>query len=200
MGTTTIANALAFTPNFQKGITAAARILKLINRAPLVADSIDAKEKQLVTYYLKIYVSYDHFFGFQNRGNVEYSNIHFSYPTRPNFAVLKALDLSVTEGQTVALVGPSGCGKSTIIQLLERFYDPKAGHIDVDSTDTKSLTLASLRSHLGIVSQEPNLFDRTIAENIAYGDNSRKVQDGEIIEAAKNANIHNFISSLPLVS
>lgn len=130
---------------------------------------------------------------------MNYSQIHFSYPTRPNAAVLKGLDLSITEGQTVALVGPSGCGKSTIIQLLERFYDPKAGHITVDNIDNKSLTLASLRSHLGIVSQEPNLFDRTIAENIAYGDNSRSVKPEEIIEAAKNANIHNFISSLPLV-
>lgn len=97
-------------------------------------------------------------------------------------------------------MGPSGCGKSTIIQLLERFYDPRAGQITIDKTDTKSITLASLRSHLGIVSQEPNLFDRTIAENIAYGDNSRVVATEEIIEAAKNANIHNFISSLPLVS
>lgn len=131
---------------------------------------------------------------------MEYSQIQFSYPTRPNITVLKRLDLTITEGQTVALVGPSGCGKSTIIQLLERFYDPKSGHIEIDNTDTKSLTLASLRSHLGIVSQEPILFDRTIAENIAYGDNSRNVTSEEIIEAAKNANIHNFIASLPLVS
>lgn len=130
---------------------------------------------------------------------MEYSQIHFAYPTRPKATVLKGLDLSVMEGQTVALVGPSGCGKSTIIQLLERFYDPKAGNITVDDTDTKSLTLASLRSHMGIVSQEPNLFDRTIAENIAYGDNSRTVPTDEIIEAAKKANIHNFIANLPLV-
>lgn len=131
---------------------------------------------------------------------MSYSQIRFSYPTRLNTTVLKGLDLSITEGQTVALVGPSGCGKSTIIQLLERFYDPREGHIMIDNTDSKSLTLASLRSHLGIVSQEPNLFDRTIAENIAYGDNSRVVTSDEIIEAAKNANIHNFIASLPLVS
>lgn len=113
--------------------------------------------------------------------------------------VLKGLDLSVLEGQTVALVGPSGCGKSTIVQLLERFYDPKQGNITVDSVNMKTITLHSLRSNMGIVSQEPNLFDRTIGENIAYGDNSRSVEVEEIIEAAKNANIHNFISSLPLV-
>lgn len=98
------------------------------------------------------------------------------------------------------MVGPSGCGKSTIIQLLERFYDPQKGQITIDEEDNKSFTLSSLRSHMGIVSQEPNLFDRTISENIAYGDNSRVVTNEEIIEAAKNANIHNFITTLPLVS
>lgn len=108
--------------------------------------------------------------------------------------------MEVLEGKTVALVGPSGCGKSTIIQLLERFYDPSAGEVKVDNANLKSVTLSTLRSQLGIVSQEPNLFDRTIAENIAYGDNSRAVTAEEIVEAAKNANIHNFISGLPLVS
>lgn len=113
--------------------------------------------------------------------------------------VLKGIDLSINQGKTVALVGPSGCGKSTIIQLIERFYDPQSGNITADGTNTKQMTLSSLRSHLGIVSQEPNLFDRTIAENIAYGDNSRAVPMDEIIAAAKNANIHNFIISLPHV-
>lgn len=108
--------------------------------------------------------------------------------------------MKVLEGKTVALVGPSGCGKSTIIQLLERFYDPSAGEVKVDNANLKSVTLATLRSQLGIVSQEPNLFDRTIAENIAYGDNSRTITPEEIAEAAKNANIHNFISGLPLVN
>jgi ATP-binding cassette subfamily B (MDR/TAP) protein 1 len=124
--------------------------------------------------------------------------IYFAYPTRPNVTVLKGLNLSVMKGKTVALVGPSGCGKSTIIQLIERFYDPLEGNLVVDKEDIRNIKLASHRSHLGIVSQEPNLFDRTIGENIAYGDNSRHVEKEEIIEAAKNANIHNFISSLPL--
>lgn len=114
--------------------------------------------------------------------------------------VLKGLDLSILEGQTVALVGPSGCGKSTVIQLLERFYDPTDGKIEVDKTDTKQITLSSLRRQLGIVSQEPILFDRTIAENIAYGDNSREILADEIVEAARKANIHNFVTGLPLVS
>lgn len=100
----------------------------------------------------------------------------------------------------VALVGPSGCGKSTIIQLLERFYDPIYGKVSIDGKNTKDMNLEALRSHLGIVSQEPNLFSKTIADNIAYGDNSRTVSRDEIVKAARNANIHNFITSLPLVS
>lgn len=99
----------------------------------------------------------------------------------------------------MALVGPSGCGKSTIIQLIERFYDPNEGNLTVEDEDIRNIKLASHRSHLGIVSQEPNLFSRTIGENIAYGDNSRQVDKTEIIEAAKNANIHNFVASLPMV-
>lgn len=102
------------------------------------------------------------------------------------------------DGKTVALVGSSGCGKSTIIQLLERYYDPLMGKLSIDGTDTKEIDLKLLRSQIGIVSQEPNLFDRTIAENIAYGANGRDVNLDEIIEAAQAANIHNFITSLPL--
>lgn len=93
-----------------------------------------------------------------------------------------------------------GCGKSTCIQLLQRFYDPDKGsiHIGPDGIST-DITLKDLRSKLGIVSQEPTLFDRTIAENIAYGDNSRKVSMEEIIEAAKTSNAHTFIVQLPQV-
>lgn len=104
------------------------------------------------------------------------------------------------EGKTVALVGPSGCGKSTVIQLLLRYYDPTKGFVSVNNQDIKEITLSSLRSQLGVVSQEPNLFDKTIGQNIAYGDNEREIPLEEIMDAAKNANIHNFISSLPLVS
>lgn len=101
------------------------------------------------------------------------------------------------DGKTVALVGSSGCGKSTIIQLLERYYDPHSGKLTIEDNNTKEVDLKLLRSQLGIVSQEPNLFDRTIAENIAYGANGRDVSLNEIIDAAKSANIHTFIASLP---
>ncbi|EFA00893.1 ATP-dependent translocase ABCB1 [Tribolium castaneum] len=180
MGTVSIANALAFTPNLQKGLVAAARIIRLLRRQPLIRDEPGAKDKEW------------------ENGAIQYDTIYFSYPTRPNIMVLKGLNLSVLQGKTVALVGPSGCGKSTIIQLIERFYDPLEGTLTVDNEDIRNIRLGSHRSHLGIVSQEPNLFDRTIGDNIAYGDNSREVTQEEIIEAAKNANIHNFIASLPL--
>ncbi|KAK4872647.1 hypothetical protein RN001_014676 [Aquatica leii] len=175
-----LAQALAFTPNFQKGLVAANRISDLLNRVPAIRDgSSNAGEKW-------------------NHGQIEYKKVHFAYPSRPSVNVLKGLNMSVLQGKMVALVGPSGCGKSTIVQLLERFYDPTYGNVSVDGKEIDSLNLAALRSHLGIVSQEPNLFSRTIAENIAYGDNTRVVSKDEIINAAKNANIHTFIASLPL--
>lgn len=179
MGTVSIANALAFTPNFTKGIEAARKVRELLTRIPEIRDSPNSLDKD------------------QARGDVKYENIRFSYPTRQSVEVLKGLDLSVFKGKTVALVGPSGCGKSTIIQLIERFYDPTSGAVYLDEDELKTITLGTLRSHLGIVSQEPNLFNKTIAENIAYGDNSREIELPEIIEAAKHANIHNFVSALP---
>uniref|UniRef100_A0A8C7LBE0 ATP-binding cassette sub-family B member 5 n=1 Tax=Oncorhynchus kisutch TaxID=8019 RepID=A0A8C7LBE0_ONCKI len=129
--------------------------------------------------------------------NLEEKWIHFAYPTRQNVRVLQGLNVSVGPGQTLALVGESGCGKSTSIQLLERFYSPAEGQVLVDGVDTKTLNLSWLRSQLGLVSQEPILFDCSISENIQYGDNSREVSQDEIEEAAKNANIHDFIMGLP---
>jgi ATP-binding cassette subfamily B (MDR/TAP) protein 1 len=134
------------------------------------------------------------------KGDIKYTNVYFAYPTRPTVSVLNGLNIDVLHGKTGALVGSSGCGKSTIIQLLERFYDPASGEVSLEREDVKNVDINNLRSHLGIVLQEPNLFDRTIAENIAYGANNRTVSMDEIVEAAKSANIHNFISSLPLVS
>lgn len=96
-------------------------------------------------------------------------------------------------------MGSSGCGKSTVTQLLERFYDPDAGEVTLSGKPLNKLDLYWLRNQIGIVSQEPILFDLSVAENIAYGDNSREVTKEEIIQAAKKANIHDFISQLPLV-
>ncbi|XP_040591753.1 multidrug resistance protein 2 isoform X2 [Mesocricetus auratus] len=130
-------------------------------------------------------------------GNVKFNEVVFNYPTRPDIPVLQGLSLEVKKGQTLALVGSSGCGKSTVVQLLERFYDPMAGTVFLDGKEVKQLNVQWLRAHLGIVSQEPILFDCSITENIAYGDNSRVVSQEEIVRAAKEANIHQFIESLP---
>ena len=107
--------------------------------------------------------------------------------------------MSIKSGQTVALVGCSGCGKSTVVALIERFYDPLIGKLSLDGTDLRDLNLSWLRSQIGLVSQEPVLFDASIAENIRYGANFREVSDSEVEEAAKAANIHSFIKSLPMV-
>ena len=132
-------------------------------------------------------------------GNFATDSVYFSYPSRSNVKVLQGLTVSVKPGQTLALVGPSGCGKSTLISLVERFYNPTDGHVTLEGTDTKSLNLSWLRQQIGIVPQEPVLFDISIAENIQYGALYRDVSDEEMIAAAKVANIHNFIESLPLV-
>ena len=131
--------------------------------------------------------------------NISLMSLEFSYPTRKEAKILKGIELDIMKSQRVAFVGSSGCGKSTITQLMERFYDPDKGRIILNNQDIKDLDLYWLRSQIGIVSQEPILFDLSIAENIAYGDNSREVLMDEIIEAAKKANIHNFIANLPQV-
>ena len=132
-------------------------------------------------------------------GAVTVRDVQFSYPARPDVQVLQGLSLSLSPGKTLALVGPSGCGKSTVVSLIERFYDPSAGSLTLENFDLRDLNLHWLRSQIGIVSQEPVLFDASIAENIRYGALFREVSDEEVIEAAKSANIHSFIESLPQV-
>ena len=105
------------------------------------------------------------------------------------------LNLTIEVGKTYALVGPSGCGKSTVIQLLQRFYDPDAGEICLGGKDIRSLNIKWLRQHIGIVSQEPVLFDTTIAENIKFGKEGATME--EVKKAAMNANAHDFITQLP---
>ncbi|CAF4341829.1 unnamed protein product [Rotaria sp. Silwood2] len=131
------------------------------------------------------------------RGEIKFDNVKFIYPTRPTSIILNQFQLDIKPSQRVALVGTSGCGKSTIIQLLERFYDTTSGQILLDGVDIRLLNIHWLRSHFGLVSQEPVLFDLTIAENIAYG--LENVPMEHIINAARKANIHQFIDRLPQV-
>ncbi|PIN07940.1 Peptide exporter, ABC superfamily [Handroanthus impetiginosus] len=128
-------------------------------------------------------------------GSIEFKNVDFSYPTRPEVLVLSNFTLKVNGGQTVAVVGVSGSGKSTIISLIERFYDHVAGQILLDGRDLKSYNLRWLRNHLGLVQQEPIIFSTTIRENIIYA--RHNASEAEIKEAARIANAHHFISSLP---
>ena len=106
------------------------------------------------------------------KGEIKFENVHFKYPTRPN-KVLKGLNLTINPNETTALVGQSGCGKSTTIQLLMRFYDIKKGKITLDGIDIKDLNIKWLRSQIGLVSQEPVLFNYSIKSNIMFGDISK---------------------------
>ncbi|XP_077979293.1 ATP-dependent translocase ABCB1-like [Glandiceps talaboti] len=180
-GAMALGQASAFAPDAAKAKMAANNIFFLLDREPEIDSS-----------------SPDGLKPDKCDSVVEFHDVKFRYPTRPDVPVLRGFNIKVNTGQRVALVGSSGCGKSTAIQLTERFYNTLDGHVSLDGKDLVELNIQWLRAQIGIVSQEPILFDRTIAENIAYGDNSREPSMDEIIDAAKNANIHNFIDSLPL--
>ncbi|MFZ5972227.1 MAG: ABC transporter ATP-binding protein [Bacteroidota bacterium] len=128
-------------------------------------------------------------------GKIDFADVSFSYPTRPDFQVLKSIHFSIAPGEKVALVGPSGSGKSTIINLLMRFYDVQRGRILADGKDIHSYGLSAYRSNLGIVPQEVILFGGTIRENIAYG--KPGCTEAQLIDAAKKANAWEFIESFP---
>ncbi|KAG6517603.1 hypothetical protein ZIOFF_020999 [Zingiber officinale] len=148
-----------------------------------------------------------------SKGNIELQHVSFRYPTRPDIQIFQDLCLTIPSGkyqnilahisdmktvicpQTVALVGESGSGKSTVVSLLQRFYDPDSGEILLDGIEIKKLQLRWLRQQMGLVSQEPVLFNDTIRANIAYGKEGN-VTEAEIIAAAELSNAHKFISSL----
>ncbi|MEO6991584.1 MAG: ABC transporter ATP-binding protein [Candidatus Baltobacteraceae bacterium] len=126
-------------------------------------------------------------------GDIRFKAVRFAYvPERP---VLEGVDFHIAPGQVAAFVGPSGAGKTTITQLVPRFYDPQAGAVHVDGRDVRELDLASLRAHIGIVTQETYLFHDTIASNLRYG--RPDASDEDLIAAAKAANVHAFVATLP---
>lgn len=181
-GTQAAASILSFAPDTGKAKHAASSLKTLFERRPEI-DNWDTSGKTLGNA----------------QGSIEFRDVHFRYPTRPEQPVLRGLNLVVKPGQYVALVGASGCGKSTTIALLERFYDPLVGGIYVDGHDISSLSLADYRNNLALVSQEPTLYQGTIRENILLGADKdpQDVPEAAIIQSCKDANIYDFITSLP---
>lgn len=182
-GAATLGNVSIFMPDFVGSKVAAAKLFKLLDTKsaidPHVADGITFRSLE---------------------GFVDIKNAEFEYPSRPDISVLRGLSVAVQPGKTLALVGESGCGKSTIISLLERFYDVRQGSIQIDKENVKSVQVQSLRSHIGIVSQEPDLFNRTVRDNICYGlanQYGTPITDSMVEAAAIEANAHDFIMKLP---
>ncbi|KAL1363218.1 hypothetical protein HN51_011403 [Arachis hypogaea] len=178
MGGLSILSALPNLTAITEATTAVTRLFEMIDRVPSI-DSEDKKGKALS------YV----------RGEIEFRNIYFNYPSRPDTPILQGLNLTFPAGKRVGLVGGSGSGKSTIIALLERFYDPIEGEILLDGHKISRLQLKWFRSQFGLVNQEPVLFATSIKENILFGKEGASMEN--VISAAKSANAHDFIVQLP---
>ena len=164
------------TEMMQKGLSGFRRFLEVVETEPDIVDAADAKPLKNV------------------KGNVCYEDVSFHY-SDDDTPVLSHVSFEIPAGKSIALVGPSGSGKTTICSLLPRFYDVTEGRVTVDGNDVRKLTLESLRSQIGLVSQDVYLFGGSIKDNIAYGKPEATMD--EIVDAAKKANIHDFIMELP---
>lgn len=164
------------TEMMQKGLSGFRRFLEVVETEPDIVDAADAKPLKNV------------------KGNVCYEDVSFHY-SDDDTPVLSHVSFEIPAGKSIALVGPSGSGKTTICSLLPRFYDVTEGWVTIDGNDVRKLTLESLRSQIGLVSQDVYLFGGSIKDNIAYGKPDATMD--EIVDAAKKANIHDFIMELP---
>lgn len=164
------------TEMMQKGLSGFRRFLEVVETEPDIVDAADAKTLKNV------------------KGNVCYEDVSFHY-SDDDTPVLSHVSFEIPAGKSIALVGPSGSGKTTICSLLPRFYDVTEGRVTIDGNDVRKLTLESLRSQIGLVSQDVYLFGGSIKDNIAYGKPDATMD--EIVDAAKKANIHDFIMELP---
>lgn len=164
------------TEMMQKGLSGFRRFLEVVETEPDIVDAADAKPLKNV------------------KGKVCYEDVSFHY-SDDDTSVLSHVSFEIPAGKSIALVGPSGSGKTTICSLLPRFYDVTEGRVTIDGNDVRKLTLESLRSQIGLVSQDVYLFGGSIKDNIAYGKPEATME--EIVDAAKKANIHDFIMELP---
>lgn len=181
---TSVGQASAYIQDYTKAKMAAGRLFQLIERKSDIDATSTTGSKPVI------------------KGKVTFDNVHFAYPSRPDVNVLRGLSYTVEPGKTLALVGASGCGKSTVISLIERFYDPTYGTVMIDDMDVRSINLRHMRNYIGLVTQEPVLFDCSIKDNIAYGLGAADQLHADqvfnsVMQAARTANIHNFIVSLP---
>ncbi|KZE55616.1 multidrug ABC transporter ATP-binding protein [Brevibacillus parabrevis] len=165
----------AIIESYPKGIAGFKRYIEIMDTEPDIADAPDAVQVESLA------------------GDIEYKGVSFGYEQEAN--VLQKIDLQIRAGETVAFVGPSGAGKTTLCSLLPRFYEVQDGSITIDGLDIRKMTLASLRSQIGIVQQDVFLFSGTIRENIAYG--NQQASEEEIWQAARRAKLEDFIRSQP---
>ncbi|KAJ0743385.1 putative ABC-type xenobiotic transporter [Helianthus annuus] len=178
MAALAVSQSSSFAPNTSKAKGSAASVFAILDRK----SKIDPGDESGLTLEMV-------------KGEIKIHHISFRYPTRPEVVIFHDLCLTIRSGKTVALVGESGSGKSTVIQLLQRFYNPDSGSITLDGTELQKFKLKWLRLQMGLVSQEPVLFNDTIRANIAYGKDG-DATESEIIAASELANAHKFISGL----
>ena len=171
----TVRRIIEFAEQFQRGMTGIERFLEIMDADIEIFDCEGAVELT------------------EPKGNIEFKNVSFEYPDDHNI-VFSNLNLSIKQGEKVAIIGPSGGGKTTLCNLIPRFYDVCAGEIILDGKNIKDYTLKSLRGAIGMVQQEVYLFSGTVYENIAYGKQNATMD--EVIDAAKQAGAHEFITEL----
>lgn len=173
-----VAETLALTPDIVKGSQALGSVFGILHRKTSIEPNDSTSN--IVTNI---------------KGDIEFRNVSFKYPMRPDVTIFEDLNLKISAGKSLAVVGQSGSGKSTVIALIMRFYDPISGAVLIDGYDIKTLNLRSLRKKMSLVQQEPALFSTTIYENIKYG--KEEASEIEILKAARAANAHRFISRMP---
>lgn len=180
---THVGYASPYLESFQTGRIAARSIYDVIERRSLIDSAAETGSALGANFHT----------------NIDLRNVHFAYPTRSDVSILNGLHLSIKAGETVALVGSSGCGKSTIIQLIQRFYEPGAGEVLLDGVNLRKLNVGWLRQQIGVVGQEPILFDASIEENIRLGapvELMASITHEDVVQASVEANAHDFISGL----